>query len=124
LPGEPNSAAALARVQEYVIWLRVHAIYFMASGWLPAVWTLRGKGELKKPILRTVNAPRGRVVILSDGPHKFECQIINETNGIETLENSTHFVEKALALKVADIRMYLDAHAAGKSGKSVGGYHG
>lgn len=93
----------LAMMQAYVIALRKNARLFLASGWLGAIFDLGG--SLKKSSGK-VDHERGGAEI-HHNPHGVEVVLWNRTPGIETMDQKTHFVAKAVAVRTADMWVYI-----------------
>ena len=120
-PGE-TAQQTLQRMQNAVITARVNRRYYVASGWLPAVYAYsRGSGGRKRTV-RPVQNPRGRVEIRGT-PEKLSIHLINETPGITYVAEKARIIPRAAGAVEADMQQYIDrklSEAKAKAGLGRG----
>jgi hypothetical protein len=116
--GRPNKDAAAAReaylgarpttedMRNFVVKMRSNARLYLASGWLPAVETLGGRLNGKNG---EVHANRGGAdIIRLKG--KIVINLWNYTRGIVEMDAKHRLVDRAAAIRAADMWVYILDH--------------
>lgn len=111
----------LNRMRAAVIGRRIKAVYYVATGWLPAVRQLGAKSTGGKVRIVEVKNPRGKASITFNGRGDITVMVSNSTPGIAKVEAKHHILRRGFNKASADIIKYLRAKDAGRSGKTVGG---
>ena len=101
-----GSQAPLRRMQAAAVRRRTKAIGYVASGYLPAVDGLGGKGKAKDTT--NFRRPRGSVKIEGLTTGRPSVTITNSTPGIVSVEQKHGVTGKAFKAMTADMQTYID----------------
>lgn len=93
----------LSQMQAYVIKARTHARKYLASGWLGAILDMGGS---IRGTNGDVDRERGGAIV-KRSVTSVEITLWNRTPGIETMDAKKHFVDKAVAVRTADMLVYI-----------------
>ena len=116
-----NPQGPLNRMRAGVIGRRVKVIYYVSTGWLPAMKRLGGKSTGGKSRLQQIQNPKGKVTISYTGSGDLMVIVTNSTPGIARVEARHKILKHGFDAASEDIEKYLRAKDQGLSGVTVGG---